>query len=71
MATLPNCGNPLRVLTTKVIKETYNWPRVVLGYSKNVRNWAIRSQAPKSYKDMEKVQRLNGNGLRLLYKAEA
>ena len=27
--------------------ETYRWPRLELGYSKNVEDWAIRSQAPK------------------------
>ena len=26
--------------------ETYRWPRLELGYSKNVEDWAIRSQAP-------------------------
>jgi hypothetical protein len=27
--------------------ETYRWPRLELGYSKNVEDWAIRSQASK------------------------
>jgi hypothetical protein len=26
--------------------ETFRWPRLELGYGKNVKDWAIRSQAP-------------------------
>jgi hypothetical protein len=37
-----------------------------LGYGKNVKDWIIRSQAPKGIHPMEKVQRLGGSGLAAL-----
>ena len=58
----------------QVSPERCLWQRIELWYGKNPHDkdtefekyltWAIRSQAPKSDKDedMEKVQRLNGNG---------
>ena len=35
-------GKPLRASTTKSVLETLRWPRIELGYSNNVEDWAIR-----------------------------
>lgn len=44
---ITGCGNPLRASTTKCVWETDAWPRMELGYGKNVEDWAIRRSAPK------------------------
>ena len=62
IATSSNCGKPLRASSTKDVDESLIWPRIDLGYGKNLEDWAIRSQVPKNYSFMGKVQRLNGDG---------
>ena len=67
LATTLNCGNPLRALTTSRYMETYiETQGNDLGHSKNVKDWAIRSQAPTS--DIARIWRrfrdYNGLGTR-------
>ena len=45
--------------------ETVSWQTCEVWYSKNSKDWVIRSQAPKfaNDKNMEKVQRVDVSGL--------
>ena len=68
-ATTLNCGKPLRAFTTSCYRETYiNTQGNDLGHSNNVKDWAIRIQAPKS--DIARIWRrfrdYNGLGMRNL-----
>ena len=67
-ATHPNCGKLLRALITTLFLKGNKGTRLIAEPNSNkIRDWTIRSQAPKfaNDKNMEKVQRLNGCGFSL------
>jgi hypothetical protein len=64
-ATLPNCGKTLKLQIPSQRSKGSGGQVNCLGYghnSEDITKWAIRSQAPVSLLDMEKVQRLDGSG---------
>ena len=48
--------------------ETHRWPRLELGYGKNVKDWTISNQAPNlvMVKSMGKAQRLDVRGFQMI-----
>lgn len=66
MRHLQTAGNSLEFLLPRLTSKGSTGRGNSVGYGNNARNWTIRSQAPKAPMSwvMEKVQRVDGDGVR-------